>query len=135
MEFKTSEKFKVPRHLLCLVFFYFPNEALFKFVLIDHLGTILISHLLIISIEEIWLKKMRNSRTELEIFIQLSTLIKGARYLTRFPSIHLTIAVTVVTFVKIIVINHHTIGRCGRWLETELCRLYTEIYRPPYEIC
>lgn len=120
----------MPRHLLCLVFFYFPNEALFKFVLIDHLGTILI-----ISIEEIWLKKMRNSRTELEIFIQLSKLIKGARYLTRFPSLHLTIAVTVVTFVKIIVINHHTIGRCGRWLETELCRLYTEIYRPPYEIC
>lgn len=125
----------MPRHLLCLLFFYFPNEALFKFVLIDHLGTILISHLLIISIEEIWLKKMRNSRTELEIFIQLSKLIKGARYLTRFPSLHLTIAVTVVTFVKIIVINHRTIGRCGRWLETELCRLYTEIYRPPYEIC
>lgn len=111
------------------------NEALFKFVLIDYLGTILISHLLIISIEEIWLKKMRNSGTELEIFIQLSKLIKGARYLTRFPSLHLTIAVNVVTFVKIIVINHHTIGRCGRWLETELCRLYTEIYRPPYEIC
>lgn len=80
-------------------------------------------------------RKNEKSRTELEIFIQLSELIKGARYLTRFPSIHLTIAVTVVTFVKIIVINHHTIGRCGRWLETELCRLYTEIYRPPYEIC
>lgn len=47
--------------------------------------------------------------------------------LTRFPSVHLTIAVTVVTSVRCIgsiVINYHTTSHCGRWLETELGRLH-----------
>lgn len=146
--FENGEIFKTVKHFKSVSSFALSCILLFpemQFVLVDHLSTILISHLLIISIKKIKinrLEKKNQKRIEkfthkarnLNIAIGADTckkapflIEKNIYILTRFPSVHLTIAVTVVTSVRCIgsiVINYHTTSHCGRWLETELGRLH-----------